>query len=100
VIDSELARLETEQGRLDQKRNRLLAARAALAGEAVVPSPQTSRVSRAEVTEYLRAHPGSSYTEVARGLGVKATTAAKHLSRGGKEGEYCKNGTKWSVIGE
>lgn len=100
AIDRELAELETEQGRLAKERRRLLAARAGLDRDPAKPDPDSSRVSRAQVTQYLRAHPDSTYTEVASGLGIKATTAAQHLSRGGKAGEFSKNGTKWSVIEE
>lgn len=100
LIDSELAEVETERGRLDEERNRLLAARAALDGEAVVPRPRPRRVSQDEVTDYLRLHPGSRSSQVADGMGIKPTTAAKHLSRGGKAGIYRYENGRWSVVGE
>jgi hypothetical protein len=100
LIDSELAEVETERGRLDERRNRLLSARAALDGEAVVPKARAPRVSRAQVTEYLLANPGSTYMQVADGLGIKPTTAAKHLSRGGQDGIYRYENGKWSAVGE
>jgi hypothetical protein len=100
LIDSELTEVETERGRLDERRNRLLAARAALDGETVVASPRPPRISREEVTEYLRDNPGSTTAEVAGGMGVKPTTVAKHLSRGGLDGIYRYENGKWSVVGE
>ncbi len=100
LIDSEIAEIETERGRLDERRNRLLAARAALAGEAVVASPRPPRISREEVTDYLRRNPGSTTAEVADGMGVRPTTVAKHLSRGGQDGIYRYENGKWSAVGE
>lgn len=100
VIDSELAEVERDQKRIDADRARLLAARAALDDEGVVPSPRPRRVSREEVTEYLRDNPGSTTAEVAGGMGVKPMTVAKHLSRGGKDGIYRYENGRWSVVGE
>jgi hypothetical protein len=100
LIDSELTEVETERERLDETRNRLLAARAILDGEAVVPTPRPRRVSQDEVTEYLRLHPGSGSSQVAESMGIKRTTAAKHLSRGGQAGIYRYENGKWSVVGE
>ncbi len=100
LIDSELAEVESERERLHEERGRLLAARAALDGEAVVPKARAPRVSRVQITEFLLANPDSTYMQVADGLGIKPTTAAKHLSRGGEAGEYRSDGGKWSVVGE
>ena len=100
LIDSELAEVETERERLDEERERLLAARAAYDREAVVPKARAPRVSRAQITEFLLANPDSTYMQVADGLGIKPTTAAKHLSRGGEAGEYRSDNGRWSVIGE
>lgn len=93
VIDSELAEVETE-------RQRLLAARAILDGEAVVPKARAPRISRDQVTDYLRRNPRSTTAEVAAGMGVKPTTIAKHLSRGGQDGIYRYENGRWSVVGE
>jgi hypothetical protein len=100
LIDSELAEVEVERGRLDERRNRLLSARAALDGEVVVASPRPPRISREEVTDYLRRSPASTTAEVADGMGVRPTTVAKHLSRGGQDGIYRYENGKWSVVGE
>jgi hypothetical protein len=100
VIDSELAEVERDQKRIDADRARLLAARAALDDEGVAPSPRPRRVSQDEVTEYLRLHPGSRSSQVADGMGIKPTTAAKHLSRGGQAGIYRYENGKWWVVEE
>lgn len=100
LIDTELAEVEAERGQLEERRNRLLAARAALDGEGVARGPRPRRVSREEVTEYLRQNPGSTTAEVAAGMAVKPTTIAQHLSRGGREGIYRYEHGRWSVAAE
>jgi hypothetical protein len=100
LIDTELAEVESERRQLEERRNRLLAARAALDGEGVAATPRPRRVSREEVTEYLRQNPGSTTSEVSTGMGVKPTNIAQHLSRGGKEGIYRYEHGRWSVAGE
>lgn len=100
AINRELRDLDRDRANLDARRARLLTARAALEDEALVPSPRPRRISREEVTEYLRGNPGSTTSQVAEGMGVKPTTVAQHLSRGGKDGLYRYESGKWSVIEE
>lgn len=105
VIDGELADVEAERRRLEERRDRLLAARAGLEGRPPEPTPTSPlrgviRVTREMVTEHLRRHPGSTSREVAEGMGAKFTTVAKHLSRGNKDGIYRYEAGRWSVIEE
>jgi DNA-binding transcriptional ArsR family regulator len=75
-IDEQLAEVEFE-------RQRLVAARAALMSSNPVQTPSGARrISSDEVAGYLRGHPGSRASEIARALGVPLTTVSQHLYRG------------------
>lgn len=89
-IDRELRSVEKE-------RDRLLAARAALDGEAVLPTEKPKRFSQDDVAAYLAEHPGSTYTEVAEGLGASPVNVAAHLSRGQKAERFRNSAGKWSL---
>lgn len=100
-IDREIKELDRDREReirqLDEKRARLVAARAALDGAAVSPQPKARRFSQDDVAAYLAEHPGSTYTEVAEGLGAPTTNISTHLSRGQKEGRFVNAAGKWSL---
>lgn len=89
-IDRELRHVEAE-------RDRLLAARAALEGEAVVPKEKPKRFSQDDVAAYLAEHPASTYTEVAEGLGASPVNVAAHLSRGQRASRFRNSDGKWSL---
>lgn len=89
-IDRELRQVEKE-------RDRLLAARAALDGEAVLPKEKAKRFSQDDVAAYLTEHPESTYTEVAEGLGASPINVAAHLSRGQKAFRFRNSDGKWSL---
>lgn len=84
-IDARLAQLERElqQSRpLLAERRRLLQARRAISAEPL-PSPDyIRRLTRSELIEYLREHPGQRATQIARALGVARGTVSGHLHRG------------------
>jgi hypothetical protein len=92
--------IDRELDELEERRGRLLAARAALDGEALVARPKAPRFSRAQISDYLREHPGSTYTEVAEALGAPATNVAQHLSRGQKAGVFRGDDGRWSLVEE
>jgi DNA-directed RNA polymerase specialized sigma24 family protein len=92
--------IDRELDELEERRGRLLAARAALDGEALVAKPKAPRFSRAQISDHLREHPGSTYTEVAEGLGAPATNVAQHLSRGQKAGAFRSEDGRWSLVEE
>jgi hypothetical protein len=89
-IDRELRQVEKE-------RDRLLAARAALDGEAVVPKEKPRRFSQDEIAAYLAEHPGSTYTEIATALGASPINVAAHLSRGQKASRFRNSEGRWSL---
>ncbi len=89
-IDRELRSVEAE-------RDRLLAARAALDGEAVIATEKPKRFSQDDVAAYLSEHPGSTYTEIAAALGASPVNVAAHLSRGQKAGRFRNADGKWSL---
>lgn len=82
---------------VDAERDRLLAARAALDGDAVLPAEKPRRFSQDDVAAFLAEHPASTYTEVAAGLDASAVNVAAHLSRGQKAGRFCNEAGRWSL---
>ena len=91
------AQLDLEIAELDERRERLLTARAALDGEAVIPKPKPRRFSQDDVAAYLADHPDSTYAEVAAGLGASAINVAAHLKRGRQAGRFRNVAGKWSL---
>lgn len=91
------SQLDREIEQVEAEHSRLVSARAALEGEAVVPTQKRKRFSQDEVAAYLAEHPASSYTEVAEGLGASAVNVAAHLSRGQKAGRFRNEDGKWSL---
>jgi hypothetical protein len=92
------AQIDREIRDLDKDRARLVAARAILDGQAVMTKPRPPRVSQDDVADYLREHPGSTYLEVANGMGISPTTAAGHLKRGRKTGRFRNEAGKWYLV--
>lgn len=101
-IDERLAALDRElAGHLElvEERVRLVAARAALAGErpvAAAAGAAPRRLSQDEIAEYLRAHPGSKAGEIARAFAVPLTNVSQHLYRG-KRGRFEARGDGWHL---
>jgi len=91
------AQLDLEIAELDERRERLLTARAALDGEAVIPKAKPRRFSQDDIAAYLASHPESSYTEIAAGLGAASTNVAAHLKRGRQAGRFRNDAGKWSL---
>jgi hypothetical protein len=54
------------------------------------PSGRRRRVSRGQLIEYLRAHPGSTAGDVAGALGLKRTSVSTRLAQMAKSGELTK----------
>lgn len=91
------AEIDRELLEIEEKRERLLAARAALDGEAVLPKQRAPRVSQDQVAAFLRENPDSTYLEVADGMGISPVVAAKHLSRGQMADRFRNSAGKWSI---
>jgi hypothetical protein len=101
-LDERLATLDVELATFQQlleERARLVAARAALTGE----PPQSAasdagprRLSREEIADFLRAHPGSKAGTIAQALGVPLTNVSQHLYRG-KRGPFEARGDGWHL---
>ena len=89
--------LDRDINRLDDERARLIAARAALDGEAVIPREKPRRFSQDDIAAYLAEHPGSTYTEIAQGLNASPINVAAHLSRGQKGARFRNTAGKWSL---
>ena len=85
------AQIDREIADLDNERARLLAARTAL------DRNRPRRFSQDDVAAYLGDHPGSTYTEVADGLGASPTNVAAHLKRGRQAGRFRNSAGKWSL---
>ncbi len=99
VLDGELAALQ----QLAEERARLVAARAALTGNPVPvqgravpaqPDAVTRRLTRDEIADYLREHPGSRAGAIARAFEVPLTNVSQHLYRG-KRGVFEARGDGW-----
>jgi hypothetical protein len=89
--------IDREIKQVEKERDRLLAARAALDGKAVIPTEKAKRFSQDDVAAYLAEHPESTYTEVAAGLGASPINVAAHLSRGQKASRFRNSDGKWSL---
>ena len=98
VLDGELAALQ----QLAEERARLVAARAALTGkpeqtvQTVQPDAVPRRLTRDEIADYLRAHPGSKAGAIARAFEVPLTNVSQHLYRG-KRGLFEARGDGWHL---
>src|ERR1035441_1513232 len=98
VRDGELAALQ----QLAEERARLVAARAALTGnpeqtvQTVQPDAVPRRLTRDEIADYLRAHPGSKAGAIARAFEVPLTNVSQHLYRG-KRGLFEARGDGWHL---
>jgi hypothetical protein len=100
VLDGELAALQ----QLAEERARLVAARAALTGKPlqavpvqavpVEPDAVARRLTRGEIADYLREHPGSRAGAIARAFEVPLTNVSQHLYRG-KRGVFEARGDGW-----
>jgi len=102
VLDGELAALQ----QLAEERARLVAARAALTGNPapVQPVPAQAvraqpdavarRLTRGEIADYLREHPGSRAGAIASAFEVPLTNVSQHLYRG-KRGVFEARGDGW-----
>lgn len=89
--------LDRDIKRVEEERARLLAARAALDGEAVIPREKPRRFSQDDIAAYLAEHPGSTYTEIAEGIGASPINVAAHLSRGQKDARFRNTAGKWNL---
>ena len=87
------AQIDSEIKALDRERARLVAARAALERD------HPPRISQEDVASYLAEHPGSTYIEIADGLGSLPRNIAAHLNRGQKAGRFINDAGKWSLAG-
>jgi hypothetical protein len=85
------AQIDSEIRQLDRERARLLAARTAL------DRNRARRFSQDDVAAYLDEHPGSTYIEIAHGLGSTPRNIAAHLNRGRGAGRFLTEGGKWSL---
>jgi hypothetical protein len=56
----------------------------------VAPDGRRGRVSREQLIEHLRAHPGSTAGDVASALGLKRTSVSTRLAQLAKAGELTK----------
>jgi hypothetical protein len=101
VLDGELAALQ----QLAEERARLVAARAALTGnpeqtvqtvQPAQPDAVPRRLTRDEIADYLRAHPGSKAGAIARAFEVPLTNVSQHLYRG-KRGLFEARGDGWHL---
>ena len=79
--------------RVEHEHARLLAARATLD----VMREKKPRFSQDDVAAFLAGHPGSTYTEIAAGLGAPAVNVGAHLTRGRKAGRFVNDDGKWSL---
>jgi len=95
VLDGELAALQ----QLAEERARLVAARTALTGkpeQTVQSDAVPRRLTRDEIADYLRAHPGSKAGAIARAFEVPLTNVSQHLYRG-KRGLFEARGDGWHL---
>jgi hypothetical protein len=84
-IDQELERISTGLSGYEpllRERERLLAARAALAGEGSSSGSGRPRTSQEDVAAFLAEHPDSRPADIAKALGVPVTNVSAHLYRG------------------
>jgi hypothetical protein len=84
-IDQELERVNKGLSGYEpllHERERLLAARAALAGERSEGGSGRPRTSQDDVAVFLAEHPDSWPSDIAEALGVPVTNVSAHLYRG------------------
>jgi hypothetical protein len=87
----EAANLEAALVALDGMGNaRTAPPRRRAASRRVAPDGRRGRVSREQLIEHLRAHPGSTASDVARALGLKRTSVSTRLAQLAKAGELTK----------
>lgn len=98
-ISERRASLDKDIRELDEERERLIAARAALDGKAVVPEARPPQISQDQVAAYLGEHPNSKYTDIAAALEARPTVIAAHLNRGQKSGRFLNTDDGWSLKG-
>ena len=89
-----IAQIDSEISELDRERARLVAARTALDRD------RPRRFSQDNVAAYLSEHPGSTYIEIAHGLGSTPRNIAAHLNRGRTSGRFVTEGGEWSLTGQ
>ena len=95
VLDGELAALH----QLAEERARLVAAREALTGkpkQTAQADEVPRRLTRDEIADYLRTHPGSKAGTIARAFEVPLTNVSQHLYRG-KRGLFEARGDGWHL---
>ena len=101
-IDQQLQRIETGLSGYEpllRERERLLAARAALTGEAPA-SAAKARISQDDVAAFLAEHPDSWPADIASALDVPVTNVSAHLYRGkATRFERTKNGWRLRLAG-
>ncbi len=95
-LDNELRKARAEEKRVVERIKRLRAAQAALRGEPA-PRKHARRLAREDIRAYLLKHPESLAVEIAEALGVPATNAGSHLSKGKKAGEFQEHKGRWSL---
>jgi hypothetical protein len=98
-IDQELERIDKGLSRYEpllRERDRLLAARAALAGEGSSAGSARPRISQDEVATFLAEHPDSWPADIAKALGVPVTNVSAHLYRG-KSTRFRRGERGWRV---
>jgi hypothetical protein len=84
-IDQELERINkglSGYEPLIRERERLLAARAELAGEGASSRSTGARTSQDDIAAFLEEHPDSWPADIAKSLGVPVTNVSAHLYRG------------------
>jgi CRP-like cAMP-binding protein len=91
-LAQEAANLEAALAALDGAGNAGAAPprRRAASRRRVAPDGRRGRVSREELIEHLRAHPGSTAGDVASALGLKRTSVSTRLAQLAKAGELTK----------
>lgn len=95
-IDQELRSLARREKALNQERERLLSARAALTGRAGAGPSRGRRISQEDVAAYLSEHPGSWPAQIADALDVPVTNVSTHLYRG-KADRFERRADGWHV---
>jgi hypothetical protein len=98
-IQKDLRDARKEQRDIQTRIKRLEDAEASLRG-APIPSSrkQQRRVTRADIRDYVIAHPDSYYLDIAEALNVPATNVGTHLSNGKRDGEFENHRGRWSYI--
>jgi hypothetical protein len=95
-LDNELRKAKAEEKQAAERVRRLQAAQAALLGKPLARKHER-RITRADVRDYLAAHPNAPSVEIAEALGVPPTNVGTHLSNGKKAGEFQQSRGRWSL---